>query len=75
MDIYCKKCKKHAECTHAKKLVLTSGKKAKAKSNCTECLTDTTFFDKADGEYDLEQLVKHFFLYDAFYKITRRFIF
>ena len=32
MYIYCKKCKKHTECTRPKKLVLISDKKAKAKS-------------------------------------------
>ena len=63
MDIYCKNCKKHAECTHPKIIVLISNKKAKAKSKCTEDLTDRTFFNKINDEYDLEQLVKHFFLY------------
>ena len=38
-------------------------KKAKAKSKCTTCLTDRTFFDKINDEYDLEQLLKYFFLY------------
>ena len=33
MDIYCKNCKKHTECTNPKKLVLISDKKAKAKQN------------------------------------------
>ena len=57
MDIYCKKCKKHTKCTHP-------DKKAKAKSNCAKYLTDRrTFFNKIRDEYDLEQLVKHFFLY------------
>ena len=54
MDIYCKNCKKHTECTHPKMLVLISNKKAKVKSKCAECLTDTTFFDKIKDEYDLE---------------------
>ena len=63
MDIYCKKCKKHTKCTHPKKMVLISDKKAKAKSNCVKDLIDRTFFDKISDEYDLEQLVKHFFLY------------
>ena len=58
-----KNSKKHTECTHPIKLVLISDKKGKAKSKCTECLTDRKFFDKINGEYDLEQLVKHFFLY------------
>ena len=47
----------------SKILVLISNKKTKVKLKCTECLTDRTFFDKIDNEYDLEQLVKHFFLY------------
>ena len=55
--------KKHTECTHPKILVLISNKKAKVKSKCAECLTDRTFFDKINDEYELEQLVKHFFLY------------
>ena len=63
MHIYCKNCKKHIQCTHPKKLVLISDKKAKAKSKCAKCLTDRTFFDKINDEYDLEQFVKHFFLY------------
>ena len=37
--------------------------KAKVKSKCTEYLTDRTFFDKTNDQYELEQLVKHFFLY------------
>ena len=62
MKIYCKNCKNLTECTHPEKLVLISDKKAKAKSKCAECLTDRTFFDKINNEYDLKQLVKHFFL-------------
>ena len=54
MHIYCKKCKKHTECRHPKKLILISDKKAKAKSKCTKCFTDRTFFDKINDEYDLE---------------------
>ena len=42
-------------------LVLTSNKKAKSKSKCAECLTDRKFFDEINVEYELEQLVKHFF--------------
>ena len=37
--------------------------KQRVKSTCTECLTDRTFFDKINDEYELEQLVKHFFPY------------
>ena len=47
----------------SKKLVLISDKKAKAKPKCAECLTERTIFDKINNEHDLEQLVKHFFLY------------
>ena len=36
MEIYCKNCKKHTECTYPKKLVLISDKKAK----CAEYITD-----------------------------------
>ena len=63
MDIYCKNCKKYTECTHSKILVLIWSKKAKVKLRCSECLTDRMLFDKINGEYELEQLVKHFFLY------------
>ena len=55
MDIYYKNFKKHTECTHPKKLVLISDKKAKAKSKCAKCLTDRPFFDIINDEYDLEQ--------------------
>ena len=55
MDIYYKNFKKHTECTHPKKLVLISDKKAKAKSKCAKYLTDKTLFDKINDEYDLEQ--------------------
>ena len=44
MNNYSKSSKKHTECTHAKKFVLISDKKAKKKkSKCAECLTDRTF--------------------------------
>ena len=59
--MYCKNSRKHTECTHPIKLLLISDEKAKAKSKCTECLTDRTFFDKIKVDYDLERLVKHFF--------------
>ena len=42
-----------------KKNFLMSDKKAKANLQCAECLTDRTFFDKINDEYDLEQLIKH----------------
>ena len=59
MNSYCKNCKNHTECTHPKRLVLISEKKAKSK--CAECLTDRAFSAKINDEYDLEQLLKHFF--------------
>ena len=70
MDIYCKNCRKHAESTYSKILVLISNRNPKVKSKCAECLTDRTFFDKINDKYDLEQLVKHFFFTDVFYKRT-----
>ena len=71
MGIYCKNCKSHTECTYPKILVLISNKKTKVKSKCSECLTDRTFFDKINEEYDLEELVKHFFFFtDVSYKRT-----
>ena len=63
MQIYCENCKKHTDCTHQKIIVLISNKKAKVKSKCAEFLTDRTFFGKIKDECDLEELVKHFFLY------------
>ena len=68
MYIYCKNCKKHTEYTHPKILVLISNEKAKVKSQCAECLADRTFFDQINNKYDLEQLVKHFFLLMYFIK-------
>ena len=63
MQIYSENCKKHTEFTHPKIVLLISNKKAKVKSKCAECLTDRKFFDKMNDDYELEQLVKHFFLY------------
>ena len=57
-----KTAKTHWMCTSKKKLLI-SDNKAKAKLKCAECLTDRTFFDKINDEYDSEQLIKHFFLY------------
>ena len=57
MDIYCKNCKNHTECTHPKILVLLSNKKVKVKLKCAECMTDRSFFVKMNDEYDLKQLV------------------
>ena len=63
MQIYSENCKKHTESTHPKIVLLISNKKAKVKSKCAECLTDRKFFDKIHDEYEVEQLLKHFFLY------------
>ena len=54
MHIYCKKCKKHTSNTFPKKLVLISKNKIKGKSKCPICLTERTFIDKIEDEYDLE---------------------
>ena len=62
MKSYCENYKKHIESTHSKMLVLIS-KKKKVKSKCTEYLTDKTFSEKINDKYELEQLVKHFFIY------------
>ena len=43
--------------------VLISDKKSKVKSKCAECFTYRAFFDKINDKYDLEELVKHFFLH------------
>ena len=58
-----KTAKTHWMCTSKKKKLLISDDKAKAKLKCAECLADRTFFDKINDEYDLEQLIKHFFRY------------
>ena len=50
-----------AGCTHPKKAVLISDKKAKEKSKRVEFLTDRRFFDKINNDYDLKQLIRHFF--------------
>ena len=47
----------------SKKIVFNIRQKSKSKIKRAKCLTDRTFFDKINEEYDLEQLVKHFFLY------------
>ena len=54
MHIYCKKCNKHTGNTFPKKLILISKNKIKGKSRCTICLTQRTFIDEIDGEYDLQ---------------------
>ena len=45
----------------SKNISLNVKQKAKVKSKCPECLTDRTLFDKINDEYELQQLVKHFF--------------
>ena len=54
MHIYCKKYNKHTGNTFSKKLILISKNKIKGKSRCTICLTESTFIDEIEGEYDLE---------------------
>ena len=54
MFIYCKKCEKHTGNTFPKKLILISKNKIKGKSKCIICLTERTFADEIEGEYDLE---------------------
>ena len=54
MHIYCKNCKKHTGNTFPKKLILISKNKIKGKSKCAICLTERTFIDEIEGEYDLE---------------------
>ena len=54
MHIYCKKCNKHTGNTFPKKLILISKNKIKGKSRCTICLTERTFIDETEGEYDLQ---------------------
>ena len=54
MHIYCKNCKKHTSNTFPKKLVLISKNKIKGKSKGAICLTERTFIDKIEEEYDLE---------------------
>ena len=63
MKIYCENCKKHTESAHTKILVLISSKKAKVKSKCTESLTGKIFFDKINGENELDQSLNIFFYY------------
>ena len=54
MHIYCKKCKNHTDNTLPKQLILISKNKIKGKSKCIICLTERTFADEIEGEYDLE---------------------
>ena len=61
MHIYCKKCNKHTGNTFPKKLILISKNKIKGKSKCTICLTERTFIDETEGEYDLESELEIYF--------------
>ena len=54
MHIYCKKYNKHTGNTFPKKLILVLKNKIKGKSKCSICLTERTFIDEIEGEYDLE---------------------
>ena len=58
MHIYCKKCKKYTGNTFPKKLILILKNKIKGKSQYTICLTESTFIDEIEGEYDLESELK-----------------
>ena len=53
MYIYCKKCKKHTGNIFPK-TILISKNKIKGKSKCVICLTERTFIDEIEGEYNLE---------------------
>ena len=52
--MYYKNCKKYTGNTFPKKLVLISKNKIKGKSKCAICLTERTFIDEIEDEYDLE---------------------
>ena len=54
MAIYFKNIKKHTGNTFPKKLVMLSKNKIKGKSKCVICLTERTFIDKTEDEYDLK---------------------
>ena len=54
MHIYCTKCKKHTGNTFPKELILISENKIKGKSRCTISLTERTFIDEIEDQYDLE---------------------
>ena len=76
MHIYCKKCSKHTGNTFPKKLILISKNKIKGKSKCAICLTERTFTDETEGEYDLENELEIYpqFFTDSCYKKTWRLI-
>ena len=76
MHIYCKKCKKHTSDIFPKKLTLISKNKIKGKSKCAIFLTERTFIDKIEDEYDLESKLEISFqlFTDWCYKRTWRLI-
>ena len=76
MHIYCKKCKKHTGNRFPKKLILISKNKIKGKSKCVICLTERTFIDEIEGEYDLESELEIYlqFFTDLCYKRKWRLI-
>ena len=64
MNVYCKNHKKHTSNTFPKQLVLISKNKFKGKSKYAICLTERTFIDEIEVEYDLEgelEVYLHFF--------------
>ena len=63
MQICYKNRKKYTGNNFPKILILISKNKIKEKSKCAICLTDRTLFNKRNNEYDLEHLLKLFFLY------------
>ena len=54
MQIFCKNCKKHTGNWFPKKWVLISKNEIKGKSKCAIYLTERTFIDKIENEYDLQ---------------------
>ena len=54
MQIYSKNCKKAHRQHVSKKLVLISKNEMKRKSKHAICLTQRTFIDKIEDEYDLQ---------------------
>ena len=54
MHLYCQNCNKYTGNTFPKESILISKNKIKGKSKCAICLTERTFTDEIEGEYDLE---------------------
>ena len=64
MHICRKNCKKYTGSTSPKKkLVLISKNKIKGKSTCAICLTERTFIDEIEDEYDLESELEVYLLF------------